>query len=284
MEESYIILDGVLTNNKNVISLNNRSFRYGDGFFETIHVSKSKIQFLNLHFERIIDSAKKLKLKLPSHFNEEFLKNDILKLLNKNKLYSGVRIRLNIYRKDGGLYTPESNLASYTIEAEKLPIHIYELNKIGLKIGIYDEIKKPTSILSSIKSNNSLVYILASIYKTENNFNDCLILNEHSDIIEATSSNLFLVKNNVIYTNSASSGCVNGVMRNVIIELAISQKYIVYDDCIFKEADLIEADEIFLTNTISGIKWVLSFKDRRYFNKVSKKLIEELNKNLGLGI
>ncbi|OFX17057.1 MAG: hypothetical protein A2033_15765 [Bacteroidetes bacterium GWA2_31_9] len=277
MEESYIILDGVLTNNKNVISLNNRSFKYGDGFFETIHVCKSKIQFLNFHFERIIDSAQKLKMKLPSHFNEDFLKNDILKLLNKNKFYLGARVRLSIFRKDGGLYTPESNLASYTIEAEKLPIHIYELNKIGLKIGIYDEIKKQISVLSSIKSNNSLIYILASIYKTEKNFDDCLLLNEHNDIIEATSSNLFVVKNNVIYTNSTSSGCVNGVMRNAIIDLAISQKYIVYDDCIFKEADLIEADEIFLTNAISGIKWVMSFKDRRYFNKVSKKLIEELN-------
>ena len=277
MEESYIILDGVLTNNINVISLNNRSFKYGDGFFETIHASKSKIQFLNFHFERIIDSAQKLKMKLPSHFNEDFLKNDILKLLNKNKFYLGARVRLSIFRKDGGLYTPESNLASYTIEAEKLPIHIYELNKIGLKIGIYDEIKKQISVLSSIKSNNSLIYILASIYKTEKNFDDCLLLNEHNDIIEATSSNLFVVKNNVIYTNSTSSGCVNGVMRNAIIDLAISQKYIVYDDCIFKEADLIEADEIFLTNAISGIKWVMSFKDRRYFNKVSKKLIEELN-------
>lgn len=277
MEDSYIILDGVLTNNKNVISLNNRSFMYGDGFFETIHASKSKIQFLDLHFERIIESSQKLKIKLPSRFSEEFLQNEILKLLNKNKLYLGARVRLNIFRKDGGLYTPESNFASYTIDVEKLTSHNYELNKIGLKIGIYDEIKKPISMLSSIKSNNSLIYILASIYKTENNFNDCLILNEHNDIIEATSSNLFLVKNNVIYTNSSSSGCISGIMQNVIIDLAISQKYIVYDDCIFKEADLIEADEIFLTNAISGIKWVLSFKDRRYFNKVSKKLTDELN-------
>ncbi|OFX54867.1 MAG: hypothetical protein A2046_07095 [Bacteroidetes bacterium GWA2_30_7] len=280
MEDVYIIVDGVLTNNKAVIYINNRSFRYGDGFFETIHVSKSNIHFFNYHFERIIDSAKKLKMKLPSYFNEEYIKNDILKLLNKSKLYLGVRVRLNIFRKDGGFYSPESNNISYTIEAEKLPTYNYELNKKGLNVEIYNEIKKPISILSSIKSNNSLVYILASIYKTDNNFDDCLLLNEHNDIIEATSSNLFLVKNNVIYTNSTSSGCINGIMRNVIIELAISQNFVVFDDCIFKEPDLLEADEIFLTNTISGIKWVLSFKERRYFNKISKKLIEELNKNL----
>lgn len=259
------------------LTLNNRSFRYGDALFETMHANATRVQFIDDHLKRLLESAAIIKFEVPSFLTKKTLAEKIHKLLDKNKLYMGSRLRLSLYRNDGGLYTPEDNKTSVLIEAAPLKENKYVLNKSGLQINLFRDITKPLNKLSNLKTANALIYVLAGIYKKESKSDDCIIVNDKGNIAEFISSNLFLVKNKTIITPALNEGCVDGVMRKQIIRIA---KKLDYDmrETELKLNFLAEADEIFMTNAINGIKWVGGYKKKRYFNRVSDQLISELNK------
>ncbi len=263
--------------NELLFGASNRAFRYGDSLFETIHTNGTEIQFLSEHVDRLCKGMDALEMTIPADFKEK-LKTDITFLINKNKAFAGNRIRLSVFRNDGGLYTPTDNTISYLIESSPLENDHYHLNKKGLKIGIYTDMKKSYNFLSRFKTGNSLPFILAGNYRKKMKWDECILLNEKGNLVESLSSNLFLVRNGILLTPSIESGGISGIMREQIIECASQLNITVFDDCDLTTEDLLEADEIFLTNAISGIQWVVAFQERRYFNKTSKILIETLNK------
>ena len=138
--------------------------------------------------------------------------------------------------------------------------------------------KKPIDVLSGFKSGNSMIFVLAGLYAKEKGVNNCLILNNKNTIAEAIGANVFVVKGNVILTPSLQEGCVDGIMRRVVIETARQNGIKIYDNCSIELKDLERADEIFLTNAINGIQWVSAFNKNRYFNKMSKSLLSLINK------
>jgi branched-chain amino acid aminotransferase len=176
------------------LNLSNRAFRYGDGFFETMHANGLDVQFINDHFSRIEKAAKILKIELPEYFTLNFLKIQVAGLLRRNKLFQGVRIKLTIYRNGEGFYIPKSNKAEVVIEAHYLSKGAYELNEKGITVGIYNEIPKPICLVSSFKSINAQLYVLAGIYSQQNGFDDALLINDKGFLVEATSSNIFALK------------------------------------------------------------------------------------------
>jgi branched-chain amino acid aminotransferase len=118
---------------------------------------------------------------------------------------------------------------------------------------------------------------MAGIYKTQNRLDDVFLLNQHGNLCEASSSNIFISYKKNLYTPALSEGCVEGVMRHVIINLA-KQNGITLTEAQISPDILYEADEVFLTNAGRGIQSVIGFGVRRYFNGMSKILVEELNK------
>lgn len=273
-----ICLDGKLySKNELLFGAGNRAFHYGDSLFETIHTNGTEIQFLPEHLNRLTNGMDCLGMIIPSGFREK-IKTDIIFLINKNRTFAGTRIRLSIFRKEGGLYGPTNNSISYLIETSVLENAHYVLNRKGLKIGIYDEMRKSYNIVSRYKTGNSLPFILAANYRKSMNWNDCLLLNERGNIVESISSNLFLVKDGVLQTPSIENGGVSGIMREQIIEIATNLNITVFDDCNINHENILNADEIFLTNAICGIQWVVAYQERRYFNKTAKLLIKELNR------
>lgn len=275
----YVIYNGKpLKIDEPVFFHHNRAFRYGDALFETMHANGTEIQFFDEHFERMMQAVKFLKMKIPDNFNKSLIYAEAKSLLVRNKLFTGAKIRISAFRNEGGTYLPDNNNLSYFIETDKLESDIYKLNTKGLIVDIYDEIRKPINPFSWFKTSNAQLYVLAALYAAEKRLGDVLILNESGNIVEASSSNIFVVKNNQIHTPSIDEGCVNGIMRNKIIEIAIQQKFTVFDECRLTMKDMHEADEVFITNAVKGIQWVLAFGNRRYFNKVSKSLLTELNK------
>ena len=280
MIAQQICLNGEYYNSKApIFYFNNRAFCYGDALFETVFVSSKKIPLLNLHYNRLVEGMKALKMKIPADFTTQNIYLMIEKLLNKNRLFQGVRVRISVFRNQGGLYTPTNNEISYLIETTKLDKEYYDLDKKGLYLGNYNEIKKSVNYLSKFKNSNSLIYVMAGLYKNENNFDDCLIYNQHDRIIESISSNLFIVKDKIIYTPSIDSGPVDGVMRKVVFSICKMEGYKLIEKDL-SENDILSADEIFLTNAISGINWVLAYKDRRYYNLFSKELLNTINTSL----
>lgn len=265
------------SNDTPLFSADNRAFRYGDSLFETIHTNGTQIQFFEEHIERLTLGMKQLNMEIPVNFHDT-IETNIKKLITRNKSFLGTRIRLSVFRNSGGLYTPTNNSISYLIESSKLDEPKYFLNKKGLKIGLFDSYKKTSSSLSGFKTGNSLPFVLAGLHKCAMRWDDCLLINERQNLVESVSSNLFIVKDGILFTPSVESGAVNGIMREQIIQIALNLGITVYDDCIMKPEQLKDADEIFLTNAISGIRWVVAYEERRYFNRSAKILIEELNK------
>jgi branched-chain amino acid aminotransferase len=214
---------------------------------------------------------------LPSSFSFTFLQNEIRRLVQKTRYFKGSRIRLSLFRNDGGYYAPVTNQCSYLIDQMPLPDTDYQLNRQGLVVDIFDEIKKPVNLLAGIKSANALLFVLAGVYKNKMQLDDCLMLNEKGYIIESISSNLFLYGNNTLVTPPLGDGCLPGIMRSVILDIAQKEGIEVEQTSIDFE-DLEQAKEVFLSNAVSGIRWVLGYRSKRYFNQLSKNLIDKINK------
>jgi branched-subunit amino acid aminotransferase/4-amino-4-deoxychorismate lyase len=281
MAEKYICLNGsYIKADKPILKPGNRSFLYGDGLFETIHANGTEPQFIDRHLNRLLNSMKILKMTAPVFFSPEYFTGHIKGLLTRNKQFQGARIRITVSRKSGGLYTPETSDVSFAIESAPLEHDVYVLNHQGYKVELFQDITKPVNLLSSLKTTSALLFVLAGIFRSENNLDECLILNQSGRICESLSSNVFIVKDNNYYTPSLKEGCLPGIMRQVIIEIIKKEGFYLQDDCKLTMQDLLNSDEIFLTNSIAGIRWVVAFRQKRYYNKSSKFLIKMLNKKV----
>lgn len=269
----------IIPSDSNIISVHNRSFRYGDGLFESMRCNKNGVSFLNLHAKRLLSGLAALKITVPESFTAKYISNQVSRLYRERRLSGDARVRLMAFRNEGGLYTPSTAGFSFLIEIEATDKPGYSLNETGLQIGIYDEMKKPVNILSNFKTANALLFVMAGIYKSEKSLDECMILNERGEIIEAISCNVFTVKNGKLLTPALESGCVAGVMRQVIIELAKKMNVKVKEG-IIEVVDLETADEIFITNASAGIKWVGQLGGNSYINKMGLALSKELNKSV----
>ena len=254
----------------------NRGFRYGDGLFESMRLMKGQLKFADLHADRLQRGMKALKIDGYSQMDTWFLKEKVEQLATRNKIKHG-RLRLTVYRDAEGLYAPTQNKMGYCLELQPMDEPRYFLNDKGLIMDIFNEVTKPTNFLSNIKTCNSLIYVLAGIFKTQNRLDDTFLLNQNGFLCEAGSSNIFVWYKSHLYTPALSEGCVEGIMRQIVIKLA-QQSNIPFTEAQINPDILYEADEVFLTNATNGIQWVMGYGVKRYFNQLSKGLMGELNK------
>ena len=258
------------------ISSDNRAFLYGDSLFESLLATDNKLPFLDYHLTRLFSGIKLLNYIKPYDFNYNRLDSLIKKLLLKNKLYKTARIRIQVYRNPGGLYTPKDNNFSYIITSEKIPENYFAINDKGYDAGVYTAIKKPINPLSAFKTGSSLFYVLAAEFKNQKKLDEIILLNTKGHVVEASASNIFVVKDNKIYTPPLSDGCVDGVMRRIVIKTARANG-IALQELPLRLKDIMNSDEIFLTNAVKGIQWIVALNEKRYFNKTAKKISYLLN-------
>ncbi len=256
----------------------NRSFRYGDGLFETIRIVEGKICFFNDHFDRLQDGFKVLELS-NFRFSKSQLLDHLNHLISLNNINKGGRIRLHFWRQEGGFYSPTNNNINWLVEVESFAFNFYPYSNEGMLLDIYQEILKPINPFANIKSANALLYVKAGLFKNKKKVEECLILNDKGFLSEGISSNVFMVFGESIITPSLKQGCLNGVMRKQIIKLANFKGLQIKEGAINPDL-LLQADEVFFTNVIQGIAWAKAYRNKRYFNKTSKSLNETLNKLL----
>ena len=238
---------------------------------------KGKPIYWHDHYFRIMGSLCMLRMPIPSYFNADFLYQNIQKLLKSNQLDGeSSRIRIIFFRNSDGFYLPKNKDFSYVISSEKLDSDLYCFNEKGLKVDVYNQYKLGTCELNNLKTTNRIINVLASIYTKDNLLDDSIILNEKNNIVEFTSGNLFLILENKIITPSLNSGCVNGVVRKKILSLNHFLDFEVIEKDV-KKSDLINAEELFSTNVISGLKWVSSLRDKKYNSKYSNLILEKIN-------
>jgi branched-chain amino acid aminotransferase len=248
----------------------NRSYRYGEGLFETMKVVKGKILLEDYHAERLFTGLNLLKFKIPASFTRQKINDEILKLCRKNNCDDQARVRLSVSGGSGGLFDSDEKM-QYIIECRPLSESVNSINVNGLVIGLYTEVRKSCDIFSNLKSANYLPYVLAARFANENKWNDCLMLNQHERICDATTANVFWIKDELVFTPPISEGCVAGVMRKYLLEKLPAAGYKLQEKRL-ESAELVLADEIFLTNAVYGLRWVKQFRDRIYSNIVAEKI------------
>jgi branched-chain amino acid aminotransferase len=261
----------ILPNDQPVIGPDNRGLRFGDGLFETFKSVNNELQFADDHFARLWKGMELMQFRIPAHFTPEGLNAEIIELLNKNGHNHTARVRLTIFRGDGGLYDEISHIPGYITQSWALPEDTGKWNSNGLQLDIYYNARKNCDQFSNIKHNNFLPYAMAALEAKKQRWNDAILLNNHERICETTNTNIFIIKEDVIHTPALSEGCIAGIMRkNVLLHLHSSGLKVVEDKITIE--DLLIADEVFLTSSIQGIRWVQSIGDKKYSNSITQKI------------
>ncbi|MCT4561052.1 MAG: aminotransferase class IV [Crocinitomicaceae bacterium] len=259
-----------------VLEAGNRAYLYGDGVFETIRVFNGQVINLSNHIARLVEGASRLKMRIPAFYTVEFFQRQIEELVQKCEITKGARVRLSVDRMSGGTYIPDQNEPTFFIEVYPINESDFELNSKGLEVDVFMDMKKPKGKLANYKTKNGLLYVMAGISAREKGIDEYLIMNESNGIIESSNSNLFVVSNGVLYTPGLDEGCLAGTMRMQIINLALQNGFKVYE-CTILPQNLLSADEVFLTNAIRGVVWVVGYRTKRFFNNTSRKFVALLN-------
>lgn len=259
----FVNINGKLVPSENAaLPHDNRAFRYGFGLFETMLVDNGQISLAAYHWERLFSGLSQLHISLPKLWSPAFLNNEVLKTVQKNKQETLARVRLQVWDGNGGLFENTSS-AQFIIECFPLDAAITQLNENGLVTGIAAGIRKSQDSLSGLKSCNAMIYAAAARQAREHKWNDALILNTSGHVIESTIANIFWIKDGQIFTPPLTEGCVAGVMRRYLLHFLPSIQLPVISRTLTAE-ELLEADEVLLTNSIRKLKWVRHLGDKSY--------------------
>lgn len=277
-----INFNGVILDSDFQLSVNNRSFLYGDGVFETLKIVDSTILFFEDHYFRLMASMRIVRMEIPLSFTLEFLESQILSLVNQLAIENSARVRITVYRNEGGYYAPNQNSVSYVVQAAPLSDKTYTIEKSNFEVDLYKDFAVTKQLLSTLKTTNKMVHVTASIFAKENQLESCLLINDSKNVIEAISGNLFMLMGNTLITPPISEGCLNGIMRKQIITLAKQFETIDFVEREISPFDIQKADELFITNVIQGIQPITKYRKKEFEIKLALQLLEKLNAGLNL--
>jgi branched-chain amino acid aminotransferase len=255
----------------------NRGFLYGDSVFETLKVVGGKILFLEDHYFRLMASMRIVRMDIPMYFTMEYMEQQVAELTNVLSVSSSCRVRISFFRKPGGYYLPLTNECEFIIAAEPVEELLYSLNLNHYEVDLFKDFYVTKQLLSSLKTANRMVQITGSIFAHENGLNNCLLLNDDKNVIEALQGNLFMLTGNKLVTPPVSDGCLNGVMRKQILAIAKKMENIEVFETSISPFDLQKADELFITNVIKGIQPVTKYRKKEYSSFLAAELLPRLN-------
>jgi len=260
--------------NEFVVSANNRAFKYGDGLFESCLVINRNAPLIKYNLARLLKGMQLLGIKIPDNWDADFFENIIATLCTKWQI-TNARCKITVWRSGGGLYQPESNEPDLLVEIFELATPPLEWDQNGITLGIYDEIQRLIHPISGCKTANAIPYVLAANFAALHQKDDVILLNTEGFVADAISSNIFIVKNNSVYTTVPRNGGIEGTMQDFICDNAASLN-IAIARINMTVSEVLGADEVFLTNAIHGIKFVAQFQDSSYLNNFSRKLLTNL--------
>jgi branched-chain amino acid aminotransferase len=266
----------ILSQDSNILT-QNRAFLYGDAVFETVKIVNSKILFLEDHYFRLMASMRVVRMEIPMDFTMEYLEEQILSLATNNSLSNSSRARITVFRNDGGYYLPQINTVSFLIHTIGIEDVLYSFNQEKYEVDLFKDFYVTKQLLSSIKTTNKILNITASIFASENGYDNCLLVNDSKNVVEAIQGNLFMLTGNKLITPPVSEGCLNGVMRKQVLEFAKKMDNLEVVEEAISPFDLQKADELFITNVIKGIQPITKYRKKEFDIVLAKVLLEKLN-------
>jgi branched-chain amino acid aminotransferase len=277
-----INFNGTIVSQDANILTQNRAFLYGDAVFETVKIINNKILFLEDHYFRLMSSMRVIRMEIPMNFTMEYFEEQILSLVKINELSDSSRARITVYRNDGGYYLPKNNNVSFLIHAVPLENASYSIEQKEYEVDLYKDFYVTKQLLSSIKTTNRIINITGSIYADENGLDNCVLLNDSKNVVEALQGNIFMLLGNKLITPPVSEGCLNGVMRKQILGLAKKIEQLEVVEEAISPFDLQKADELFITNVIKGIQPITKYRKKTFTTKVASQLVQMLNEMISV--
>ncbi len=253
----------------------NRGFLYADAVFETLKVLDGKVLFLEDHYFRLMASMRILRMEIPLEFTLEYLESEILKTINALNL-TNARVRLTVFRSGEGRYLPEQRTVSFVIVAESTGA-VYVNTADKYEVELFKDFHVSKHLLSTLKTTSCLINITASIFAQENGYENCLLINDEKNIIEAINGNIFVIKDNVISTPPIADGCKNGIIRKKLIEIINKTDNLSFEERSISPFELQKADEIFITNIAVGIQSITQYRKKMFANTIANSLLMKLN-------
>ncbi|MCW2119749.1 aminotransferase class IV [Flavobacterium sp. 7A] len=255
----------------------NRAFLYGDAVFETVKIVKGVVLFLEDHYFRLMASMRVVRMEIPMNFTMEHLEEQLLSVASVNNMLTSARVRITVFRNDGGYYLPTTNDVSYLIHASVLEQQLYSVASGDYEVDLFKDFYITKQLLSSIKTTNRILNTTASIFAFENELDNCLLLNDSKNVVEAIQGNIFMRIGDKLITPPISEGCLNGVMRKQILALAKKTANIEVVEDIISPFDLQKADELFITNVIKGVQSITKYRKKNFSSDLATALVERLN-------
>jgi branched-chain amino acid aminotransferase len=284
LSEQWIFLNGEFVTKENAkISVYDHGFLYGDGVFEGIRVYSGNVFRLHEHIDRLYNSAKSILLTIP--YTKEEMIDYIIETIRRNQ-YQDAYIRLVVSRGVGdlGLDPYRCKTPQVVIIVEPLalfPKHLYET---GIEVVTVATRRNRSDVLSpKVKSLNYLNNVLVKIEAHLANVSEALILNDQGYVAEGSGDNVFIIKDQVVYTPPGYVGALEGITRQAIIEIAQDLGYVVKEEP-FTRHDVYVADEVFLTGTAAEVIAVVKVDGRVIGEGVpgphTKRLLEEFRRRV----
>jgi len=243
---------------KNSLDVTDRGLHYGDGLFETIEIIQGQPVFLQQHLTRLKKGCRVLKIPFPS---EALLLDEIAQVSTAAK-HGVVKVMLTRGSGGRGYRQPDTIQVTRLVALHPFPDYPESHQTQGIKARFCELRLGLNPVLAGLKHNNRLEQVLARA-EWFDEFQEGLMLNLNEHVIEGTMSNLFIVKDQVIYTPEIKLSGIKGVMRKIVIELA-KQHNIALQKALLTREFVLAADEIFLTNSVMGVWPVKSLEDKVY--------------------
>ena len=274
--------NGNIQENSAILIDSNRGFLFGDSVFETIKVLDNKVLFLEDHYFRLMASMRICRMEIPMNFTMEYFESQILNLIATFSDSNSYRVRFSVYRDSDGFYLPKTRNVQFIVAASPLNSALYAIGKESYEVELYKDFYVSKQLLSTLKTNNKMLQITGSIFADENGYDNCLVLNDEKNVVEALQSNLFMKTGNVVITPPVSDGCLNGIMRKQVLELLKKIEGIEVKEASISPFDLQKADELFLTNVISGIQPITKYRKKEYAAEFASDVLKRLNAKIRL--
>lgn len=266
------------------ISVFDSAYLYGEGLFETILAVKGRIPLLRDHLNRLIRGTKFLGIPLP--LDREQLSQAIARTLVVNKLQDAY-IRVNVSAEEAALGRRQRQPADTHIVIITKPPDPYPdiLYKRGARLIVVRDLVNDADDVARIKTTNYLTKMLGRRQVQARRADEGILLNARGTVSECTSSNIFLVKGQTLWTPSLSEGLIPGVVRKCVLALARRLRISV------KEATLAlkrleNADELFITSTLKGIMPVARLEQTTFVRPipgpVTGRLMQAYARRLGM--
>lgn len=277
-----INFNGTLLDSSTNVLHQNRGILYGDGVFETLKIVEGKILFFEDHYFRLMAAMRIVRMEIPMTFTLEYLEEQVVALAKSNKCEQSARVRITVYRNDGGFYLPTNNSVSFFIQVTALDHSVYSIDEKPYEVDLYKDFYIAKQLLSTLKTTNKMIHITGSIYANENDLDNCILLNDSKNVVEALQGNLFMRMGNALITPPLTEGCLNGIMRKQILSLAKKETDLEVIEQVISPFDLQKADELFITNVIRGIQPITKYRKKEFTNDTAKVLNEILKQHLAM--